>query len=75
VKCDCVAKNNVIDLERDDGKTLRTGVLSEFKEQNSTDTVDYIAMKVAWLSKKQSGKRVGSLVIWMKQLAATEHLL
>jgi hypothetical protein len=75
VKCDCVAKNNVIDLERDDGKTLRTGVLSEFKEQNGTDTVDCTAMKVAWLSKKQSGKRVRSLIIWMKQLATTEHLL
>jgi hypothetical protein len=75
VKCDCVAKNDVMDLERDDGKTLRTGVLSEFKEQNSTDTVDCTAMKVAWLSKKQSRKRVGSLVIWMKQPAAAEHLL
>jgi len=75
VKCDCVAKNDMMDLERDDGKTLRIGVLSEFKEQNSTDTVDYIAMKVAWLSKKQSEKKVGSLVIWMKQPAAAEHLL
>jgi hypothetical protein len=75
VKCDCVAKNDVMDLEKDNGKTLHTGVLSEFKEQNSTDTIDYTAMKVVWLSKKQSGKRVGSLVIWMKQLAAVEHLL
>jgi hypothetical protein len=35
-----------MDLEKDDGKTLRIGVLSEFKEQNSTDTIDYTAMKV-----------------------------
>jgi hypothetical protein len=32
-------------------------------------------MKVAWLSKRQSEKRVGSLVIWLKQPAATDHLL
>jgi hypothetical protein len=46
VKYDCVTKNSVMDLEKDDGKTLRIGVLSEFKEQNSTDTIDYTAMKV-----------------------------
>jgi hypothetical protein len=46
VKCDCVAKNAVIDLEKDDSKTLHSEVLSEFKEQNNTDTTDYTAMKV-----------------------------
>jgi hypothetical protein len=75
VKCDCVAKNAVMDFDKDDGKTLRSGVLSEFKEQNSTDTTDCTAMKVAWLSKRQSEKRVGSLVIWLKTPAAAEHLL
>jgi hypothetical protein len=32
VKCDCVTKNDVMDLEKNDGKTLRDRVLSEFKE-------------------------------------------
>jgi hypothetical protein len=63
VKCDCVTKNAVIDLEKDDVKTLCSEVLLEFKEQNSTDTIDCIAIKVAWLSKRQSEKRVGSLMI------------
>jgi hypothetical protein len=75
VKCDSVAKNDVMDLEKNDGKTLRDGVLLEFKEQNSTDTIDCTAMKVAWLSKRQSEKRVGSLVIWLKLSAAADHLL
>jgi hypothetical protein len=75
VKYDYIAKNDVIDLEKNDGKTLRDRVLLEFKEQNSTDTIDYIAIKVAWLSKRQSGKRVGSLVIWLKLPAAAEYLL
>jgi hypothetical protein len=46
VKYDSVAKNDVIDLKKNDGKTLRDRVLLEFKEQNSTDTIDCIAMKV-----------------------------
>lgn len=50
VKCDCVAKDAVIDLEKDDSKTLHLGLLSEFKEQNSTDTIDCTAMKATWLS-------------------------
>jgi hypothetical protein len=49
VKCNCVAKNDVIDIKKNDGKTLRTEVLSEFKEQNSTDTIDCTAIKIVWL--------------------------
>ena len=64
-----------MDLEKDDGKTIRLGVLSEFKEQNGTNTTDCTAMKVAWLSKRPSEKRVGSLVIWLMTPAAAEHLL
>jgi hypothetical protein len=75
VKCDCVAKDVVMDLEKDDSKTLRPGLLLEFKEQNSTDTIDCTAMKATWLSKRHPGKRVGSLVIWLKKPAAAEHLI
>jgi hypothetical protein len=75
MKCDCVAKDAVMDLEKDDSKTLRVGLLSEFEEQNSTDTVDCTAMKATWLSKRQLGKRVESLVIWLKQAAAAGHLI
>jgi hypothetical protein len=39
------------------------------------DTTDCTAMKVAWPSKRQSEKRVGSLIIWLKTPAAAEHLL
>jgi hypothetical protein len=75
VKCDCVAKDVVMDMEKDDSKTLRPGLLSDFKEQNGTDTIDCTAMKATWLSKRHPEKRVGSLVIWLKQLAAAEHLI
>ena len=64
-----------MDLEEDDSKTLRLGLLLESKEQNSTYTIDCTAMEVTWLSKRQHGKRVGSLVVWLRQLAAAEHLI
>ena len=64
-----------MDIEKDDRKTLQPGLLSEFKEQNSIDAIDYIATKAAWLSKRHSRKRVRSLVIWLKQLATIEHLI
>jgi hypothetical protein len=75
VKCNYVAKNDVIDLEKNDGKTLRVGILSEFKKQNSTDTIDCIVTKAIKLSKRYSEKRVGSLMIWLKLPVAAEHLL
>jgi hypothetical protein len=74
-ECDCVAKDAVMDLEKDDGKTLRLKLLPEFKKHNSTDTIDYTKMKATWLNKRQQGKRVGSLVIWLKRLSAAEHLI
>ena len=75
VKCDGVAKNAVMDLNKDDNKTLRPELLSEFRTQNSTDSIDCTAMKASWLSKSQLKKRVGSLVIWLKHPAAVEYLL
>jgi hypothetical protein len=75
VKCDGVAKNAVMDPDKDDGRTLRDAVLTEFKDQNSTKDVDCTAMKVNWLSKSYLEKRVGSLVIWLRNKAAADHLL
>jgi len=75
VKCDGVAKNAVMDPDKDDGRTLRDAVLAEFKDQYSTKGVDCTAMKVNWLSKSYLKKRVGSLVIWLRNKAAADHLL
>lgn len=59
-KCDGVAKNTVMDQEKDGGRTIRPSVLTEFKEQNCTRDVDCTAMKVTWLSKSYLKKRVGA---------------
>lgn len=75
MKCDGVAKNVVMDPGKDDGRTLRAAVLTEFKEQNSTKDVDCTAMKANWLSKSYLKKRVGSLVIWLRHKAAADRLL
>jgi hypothetical protein len=64
-----------MDLGKDDKRTLPRGLLSEFKEQNSTNTIYCTAMKITWLSKRQSEKRVRPLVIWLEQPAAADHLL
>jgi hypothetical protein len=36
-----------MDPDKDDNRILRPGLLSEFKEQNSTDIIDCTVMKVA----------------------------
>ena len=74
IKCDGVAKSMVMDQKVNDGRTLRAGLLEEFKEDNSNATVDCLAKKVAWLS-KNSEKPVGSLVVWLSRKEAAEHLL
>lgn len=75
VKCDGVAKNAVMDPDKDDGGTLRDAVLTEFKNQNSTKYVDCAAVKANWLGKSYRKKRVESLVVWLRNKAAADHLL
>jgi hypothetical protein len=38
----------------------------EFSKENAAEGIDFIAMKVYWLSKIDVAKKVGSLVIWLK---------
>jgi hypothetical protein len=75
VKYDGVAKNAVMDKDKDDGRTLRDAVLTEFKDQNSTKDMDCTAMKVNWLSKSYPKNRVGSLVTWLRHKTTEDHLL
>jgi hypothetical protein len=63
VKCDCVPKDAVVELQKDGSNTPRPGPLSEFEEQNSTDTIDCTAMNAIWLCMRQQEKRGGSLVV------------
>jgi hypothetical protein len=63
VKYDCVLKDTVVELQKDDSNTLRPGLLSEFEEQNNTDTIDCTAIKAISLCMRQQGKRGGSLVV------------
>jgi hypothetical protein len=75
VNCDGVAKNVVMDPDKDVGRTLRAAALTDFKEQNSIKDVECTAMKSGWLSKSHLKKWVGSLVIWLRHKAAADHLL
>jgi hypothetical protein len=75
VKCDMVAKLAVMDRTADDGKTLRQTLCHEFSKENTAEGIDFTAMKVHWLSKIDVAKKVGSLVIWLKNKLATDYLL
>ncbi|KAK4976539.1 hypothetical protein LTR28_008070 [Elasticomyces elasticus] len=64
-----------MDIEANDGRTLRKELLEEFKEQYGTGDVDCTAMKVSWLSRRSLQKKVGSLVIWLRNKMTVDHLL
>ena len=63
------------DRTADDGKTLRQTLCQEFGKENTAEGIDFTAMKVHWLSKIDVAKKVGSLVIWLKNKLAADYLL
>lgn len=75
VKCDMVVKRAVLDDNVEGGRTLRKEVCTEFSQDNRSDNMDFTAMKASWLSKIDPRKKTGSLVIWLKNKLAAEHLL
>ncbi|KAI9690188.1 MAG: hypothetical protein M1822_009149 [Bathelium mastoideum] len=75
VKCDMVVKRVVLDETVDGGRTLRKEVCTEFAQDNGSGSMDCTAMKASWLSKIDPLKKTGSLVIWLKNKLAADHLL
>ena len=63
MKFDSVVKQCVLDQEVNDGRTLNKGFAKDFKADNSYETAAYIAIKATWLSKVDSKKKVGSIVV------------
>jgi hypothetical protein len=75
VKCDMVSKQAVLDATVEGGRSLRKEVCTEFAVDNQTDNIDFTAMKASWLSKMDPWKKTGSLVVWLKNKVAADHLL
>jgi hypothetical protein len=75
VKCDLVAKQAVLEGTAKDGISLRQDVCKDFQAQNSVKGIDCAAMKARWISRADSVKKTGSLVIWLKHKTAASHLL
>ncbi|KAH8704337.1 hypothetical protein GQ44DRAFT_732485 [Phaeosphaeriaceae sp. PMI808] len=75
IKCDMVAKSMVIDPSIDGGRTLRKEVCAEFAVDNRSNGIGFTTMKARWLSKADRWKKTGSLVIWLKNRDAADHLL
>ncbi|KAF2677941.1 hypothetical protein K458DRAFT_464363 [Lentithecium fluviatile CBS 122367] len=75
IKCDMVAKSMVTDPSIDGGRTLRKEACAEFAVDNRSNGIDFTAMKARWLSKADRWKKTESLVIWLKNRDAADHLL
>lgn len=75
VKFDSVVKQCVLDQDVNDGKTLNKGFAKDFKADNSCETADCTVMKATWLSKVDSKKKVGSMVVRLKNRVDAEYLL
>ena len=75
IKCDLVAKQAVLDSTAKDGATLKQEVGKEFQIQNSVEGIDCTVMKARWISRGDSAKKTGSMVIWLKHKVAADHLM
>lgn len=75
IKCDGVSRYMVLNQETANERTIREGILDEFRKDNSNNNVDCTARKAVWLSKVDSGKATGSLVIWLAKKEAAQYLL
>jgi len=75
VKCDNVVKQCVLDEELNDGKTLKKDFLREFRADNKCEAAECTAMKATWLSRVDVTKKVGSLVVWLKNKVDADYLL
>lgn len=75
VKIDGVYKNQVTkENETGDNHTFKDDILETFTQDNAIEGIKFKAMKIAWLS-KQSPKLNGSLLIWLSEETAVNHLL
>jgi hypothetical protein len=75
VKFDSVVKQCVLDQDVNDGKTLNKDFAKDFKADNSCETAECTVMKATWLSKVDSKKKVGSMVVWLKNRVDADYLL
>ena len=75
VKCDNVVKQCVLDEGLNDGKTLKKDFLQEFRADNKCEAAECTAMKATWLSRVDVTKKVGSLVVWLRNKVDADYLL
>ena len=75
VKCDMVPKQVVLESEEDGKCILKATVAEEFATANSIATRDCTVMKSRWLSKANTDKTTGSIVLWLQNRSAAEQLL
>jgi hypothetical protein len=75
VKFDSVVTQCVPDQDLNDGKTLNKDFAKDSKADNGCETAECTVMKATWLSKVGAKKKVGSMVVWLKNRVDAEYLL
>ena len=75
MKFDSIVKQCVLDQDVNDGKTLNKDFAKDFKADNSCETAESTVMEATWLSKVDAKKKVGSMVLWLKNRVDANYLL
>ena len=72
IKLSGVPKSSVL---REDGKTIIESFAEAFQKDNTTDGMDATVMQSRWLSRRDPVRKLGSLVIWLRNKGTAERLL
>ena len=72
IKLSGVPKSSVL---REDGKTIVESFAEAFQKDNTTDGMDATVMQSRWLSRPDPIRKLGSLVIWLRNKGTAERLL
>ena len=72
IKLDGVPKTGAL---QEDGKTIIDSFAETFQKDNTTEGVDATVMQARWLSRPDPVRKLGSLVIWLRNKGAAERLL
>jgi hypothetical protein len=66
VKFDSVVKQCVLNQDVNDGKTLQEDFAKDPQADNGCETAECTVMKATWLSKVDVKKKIGLMVVWLK---------
>jgi hypothetical protein len=75
VKLDSVVKQCVLDQDVNNVKTFHKDFAKNFQADSGRETAECTVMKATWLSKVDAKKKVGSMVVWLKNRVDADYLM